>query len=162
MRTEQIDIDQELQRLSNGNVLLSMFLPSIERIIEYSYLNKADVQATLSIIAMLRYKQDTGGYPEDLEQLAADAYLKELPMDPYNDKPLVYRRTADNFILYSFGRNFKDDGGEVAKERGKIQQWSTREAGDIVFWPVPKYEAKGNDVPPKDEQAEPHRNLIVN
>ena len=138
IRTEQIDIDQELQRLTSGNVLFSIFLPAFERIIEHSYQNKADVQATLAIIAMLRYKQDTGGYPEDLEQLIADAYLKESPMDPYTDEPLVYHRTADNFILYSFGRNFKDDGGEVAKERGKVQQWGTREAGDWVFWPVPQ------------------------
>jgi hypothetical protein len=162
IRTEQIDIDRELQRCTSGNVLLSIFLPSFERIIEYSYQNKADVQATLAIIAILRYKQDTGDYPENLEQLTDDSYLQELPMDPYTDKPLVYRRTADNFILYSFGRNFKDDDGEVAKKRGKIQQWSTREAGDVVFWPVSKYEAKNNDVPPKDEQAQSHRNMIVN
>ncbi len=161
MRTEQIDIDRELQRLSNGNVLLSIFLPSIERIIEYSYQNKADVQATLAIIAMLRYKQETGGYPEDLEQLIADAYLKELPMDPYTDKPLVYRRTGDNFILYSFGRNFKDDGGKPEIDRkGRPRVWDYD--ADAVFWPVPKYEAKDNDIPPKDEQAQPHRNIIVN
>ncbi|MGB2809487.1 MAG: hypothetical protein WBC22_17225, partial [Sedimentisphaerales bacterium] len=59
IRTEQIDIDQELGRLTSGNVLFSIFLPAFERIIEYSYQNKADVQGTLSIIAMLRYKQDT-------------------------------------------------------------------------------------------------------
>ncbi|MGB2809519.1 MAG: hypothetical protein WBC22_17385 [Sedimentisphaerales bacterium] len=161
IRTEQIDIDQELQRLTSSNVLFSIFLPAFERIIEYSYQNKADVQGTLSIIAMLRYKQDTGGYPENLEQLIADAYLKELAMDPYTDEQLVYRRTADNFILYSFGRNFKDDGGKSEIDRkGRPRMWD--DDGDRVFWPVPKYEAQDNDVPPKDEQAQPHRNLIVN
>ena len=140
MRTEQIDIDKELQRLSSGNVLLSMFLPSIERIIEYSYLNKADVQATLSIIAILRYKQDTGGYPEDLEQLTADAYLKELPMDPYSDKPLVYKKTGESFVLYSLGSDFDDDGGV---ENPKDSQVRKQEGpGDWVFWPVPKSQVK--------------------
>jgi hypothetical protein len=161
IRAEQIDIDKELLRFASSNVLFSIFLPAVERIIEYSYRNKADVQATLSIIAILRYKQDTGGYPEDLEQLIGGAYLKELPMDPYTDEPLVYRRTGDNFILYSLGHNFKDDGGKSEIDsKGRARLWDYE--ADAVFWPVPKYETKGNDVPPKDEQAQPHRNLIVN
>ena len=137
IRTEQIDINQELGRLTSDNVLFSIFLPGFERIIEYSYQNKADVQVTLSIIAILRYKQDTGVYPENLEQLIADSYLKELPMDPYTDKPLVYRRTADNFILYSIGHNFKDDGGKPEIDRnGRPRLWDYD--ADAVFWPVPQ------------------------
>jgi hypothetical protein len=159
IRTEKIDIDKELGRLTSGNVLLSIFLPSFERIIEYSYQNKANVQATLAIIAMLRYKQDTGGYPENLEQLIADAYLKELPMDPYSDKPLIYRKTDNSFVLYSIGQDFEDDGGKPDTDRkGRPKLWVYD--ADAVFWPVLTYEAKGNDVPPKDEQAQPH--LIVN
>jgi hypothetical protein len=137
IRKEQIDIDKELHRLASSNVLFSIFLPGFERIIEYSYQNKADVQATLSIIAILRYKQDTGGYPESLEQLISDAYLKELPMDPYTYEPLVYRRTSDNFILYSLGDNFVDDGGKPEIDsKGRPRLWDYE--ADAVFWPVPK------------------------
>jgi len=140
IRKEQIDIDQEIQRLASSNVLFSIFLPAVERIIEYSYRNKADVQATLSIIAILRYKQDTGVYPEHLEQLTAEAYLKELPMDPYSDKPLVYKKTGDSFVLYSMGRDFDDDGGvENPKDSQKRRQEGP---GDWIFWPVPKSEVK--------------------
>ena len=64
-------------------------------------------------------------------------YLKELPMDPYSDKPLVYKKTSENFTLYSLGRNFEDDDGQPRKtEEGQIADW--RDSGDIVFWPVPK------------------------
>jgi hypothetical protein len=160
IRKEQIDIDQELGRLTSSNVLFSIFLPGFERIIEYSYQNKTDVQATLSIIAILRYKQDTGVYPEHLEQLTAEAYLKELPMDPYTDEPLVYCRTADNFILYSLGHNFKDDGGKPEVDsKGRPRLWDYD--ADAVFWPVPKYEAKNNDFLSKDERAEPNRKTIL-
>jgi hypothetical protein len=159
IRAEQVDIDKELHRFASSNVLFSIFLPAVERIIRYSYRNKADVQATLSIIAILRYKQDTGGYPEKLEQLIADAYLKELPMDPYTDEPLVYRRTGDNFILYSLGHNFKDDNKPEIDRKGRARLWDFE--ADVVFWPVSKYEAKDNDVRSKEEQAQPHRNLIV-
>lgn len=140
IRKEQIDIDKELHRLTSSNVLFSIFLPAVERIIKYSYRNKADVQATLSIIAILRYKQDTGVYPEDWEQLIADAYLKELPMDPYSEKTLVYKKTGDSFVLYSLGPDFDDDGGvENPEDSQKRRQEGP---GDEIFWPVPKSQVK--------------------
>ncbi len=50
-------------------------------------------------------------------------------------KPYSYRRTEDFFLLYSFGANLKDDGGEVARdEKGKIKKWANE--GAWVFWPA--------------------------
>lgn len=46
---------------------------------------------------------------------------------------MIYRPREDNFTLYSVGENFKNDGG--------IEQDNyTETPGDIVFWPVKKYE----------------------
>jgi hypothetical protein len=48
------------------------------------------------------------------------------------DKPLVYKKTDDNFILYSVGPNFTDDGGEPGKGKsGRIKNWTDN--GDTVF-----------------------------
>ena len=116
---------------------MRMLLPAIGRVHLLSYRVKPDVEATLAIIAALRYKQDIGSYPENLEKLVAAGYLKELPMDPYSDRPLVYKKTDDAFILYSVGQNFKDDGGEYGRnEKGDIKVWADN--GDAVFWPVDK------------------------
>ena len=58
-------------------------------------------------------------------------------MDAFSEKPLVYKKTDDDFILYSVGFNFTDDGGEFSKDRrGNIRKWG--ENGDTVFWPVIK------------------------
>jgi len=57
-------------------------------------------------------------------------------MDPYSDKPLVYKRKGEGFILYSVGPNFIDDGGTVAVVNGRTMKWGTKEQGDIVLWPV--------------------------
>jgi hypothetical protein len=38
-------------------------------------------------------------------------YLSAIPMDPYSGRPLVYRRVGDTYVLYSVGRDGKDDGG---------------------------------------------------
>jgi len=42
----------------------------------------------------------------------------------------IFRRSDDDFILYSFGADFDDDGGTPSK-------WGYGEkGGDQVFWPV--------------------------
>ncbi|MCX5634758.1 MAG: hypothetical protein NTW55_02795 [Planctomycetota bacterium] len=117
--------------------LYYILMPAMEKVIELSYRNKVHCEAVVTTLAIMRYKQDKGDYPETLEQVVEAGYLKELPMDPWSDKPLVYRKTEGNFILYSVGSNFKDDGGQVFRDdKGKVKQWA--DEGDWVFWPVVK------------------------
>ncbi|MHC4462526.1 MAG: hypothetical protein ACYS30_14000 [Planctomycetota bacterium] len=142
LRAEEINIEKEAEELIKDNVLLMILAPALSRVSEISHRNRVDIEAALTIIAILRYEQDSGGYPQNLKQLMADDYLKQLPLDPFSDKPLVYKKTQDSFILYSVGRNFTDEGGEYGKDRkGKPRLWYSLE-GDAVFWPVPKPEVK--------------------
>ena len=96
------------------------------------------MEATVTILALQRYKADKDSYPDDLQELVTAGYLGQLPDDVYSGKPLVYRKTADSFILYSFGENFKDDGGKprtYSNDRPRL--WGhDEEDGDAVFWPV--------------------------
>jgi len=112
-------------------------MPALARVNELAHRFKADTYSTLVIIAILRYAQDKGHYPSNLDELIAADYLKELPMDPWSDKPLVYKRTDDGFILYGVGSNFKDDGGQLTRDdEGKVKKYA--DEGDWVFWPVQK------------------------
>jgi len=137
LHSEGIDVEAKVNEFIENNILLNILAPAFSRIIEISYRCKADVLATLSIISIERYNQDTGQYPSSLAQLIERGYLKELPMDPFSDKPLVYRTTDDGFILYGVGTNFKDDGGQVVRnDKGKIKEYA--DEGDWIFWPVGK------------------------
>ena len=139
IRTENIDIEEQTMELIEGNILLEIMSPALGRICEIAHRNKADVEAALAIIAILRYKQDIGGYPDKLEKLINADYLKVLPIDPYSGEPLVYKKMDNNFVLYSFGPNFKDDDGKMAyNKEGKPRWRGTEEDGDTVFWPVDK------------------------
>ncbi|MCH7558750.1 MAG: hypothetical protein IIB56_15015, partial [Planctomycetes bacterium] len=134
-------IDDKFKELVNGNVFLRTLTPAVKRIAEIGNRVPTDVRAALTMIAIFRYNRDTGRYPQNLNQLVTDDYLKQLPIDSYSDKPLVYKKTEDNFILYSFGPDFKDDDGVSAKDsKGRVRQW--RDNGDTVFWPVPKPQVK--------------------
>jgi hypothetical protein len=92
--------------------------------------------ALVAQIAAERYKRDKGTYPESLAELQQAGYLKELPIDPWSDKPLVYRKTADGYILYSVGTNFTDDGGQSVDKDSKPVAANSLDGLDIVFWPI--------------------------
>jgi hypothetical protein len=137
IRAEGIDAEKEAMEIIKDNVLLQIFSSAFARINEIANRNKTEVYATVTLLALLRYDKDKGSYPNDLQQLITAGYLKQLPMDPFSDKPLSYKKTEDNFILYSVGPNFTDEGGEYSRDsKGRIKNWLDN--GDTVFWPVPK------------------------
>ena len=108
---------------------------SYERLGTIPHETGCEVKALITVLGLLGYQQEKGCYPDGLNQLLEDGYLNELPMDPYSDKPLIYKRTDGGFTLYSLGPNFIDDGGRMGKEReGKTEMWASN--GDVVFWPV--------------------------
>lgn len=74
-----------------------------------TYLQSRD--AALVLIALIRYRLDNGHYPEALDELVQD-YLDAIPPDRFDGTPIKYRITDDGTpILYSVGRNRRDDGG---------------------------------------------------
>jgi hypothetical protein len=119
--------------------LIGLLMPSAEIPADVMYWNRAMYEATITILAIKRYMIENGDYPETLEELLDKGYVKKLPMDPYSDNSMVYKKTGMDFKLYSVGRNFADDGGELAfYSPGHIAKWGdgTDKEGDAVFWPV--------------------------
>ena len=137
VKAEGIDPDSEISRIVNNNIFLKILMPALARVNMIAWRNKIDVESTPLIIALVRYKQDTGAFPESLDKLVKQGYIKQVPVDPFSDKPIAYRKTDDNFLLYSWGENLKDDGGQVARdEKDKPKKFA--DTGDWVFWPVKK------------------------
>ncbi len=115
--------------------VLHFIMPAFGRASEIAFRGKVSHQAALTILALARWRAEKGEYPASLDQLTAAGLLTDLPMDPWSDKPLIYRRAGDNFILYSLGPNFEDNGGKPATDsKGRPKKWLDN--GDTVFWPL--------------------------
>ncbi|HEG44736.1 MAG TPA: hypothetical protein ENH94_11890 [Phycisphaerales bacterium] len=123
-----------IKQIRYSPVLAITLTQHLQKVCEVSYHNRVEVEALIATIAILRYEKEKTEYPESLDVLITEGYLKQLPMDPFSDGPLVYRVTDNDFILYSFGPNFIDDGGEYGIKKGKFKQWTNN--SDAVFWPV--------------------------
>jgi len=120
----------EIDILRAQNVLIRTFSPAIERLVGIAGRARVDRDATIAILAVLRYQADNGNLPESLAELVSDGYLKAVPQDVFDLGPLIYRRSNEDFLLYSFGADFDDDGGTPSK-------WGDGpNGGDQVFWPV--------------------------
>ncbi|MDD5063476.1 MAG: hypothetical protein PHQ35_01780 [Phycisphaerae bacterium] len=137
LKLKSIDLNKQIESMIKGNLFLNIWAPALGSVYKTSYRVKANVQSAPVIIAALRFKIDKGQYPENLAELQQSGYIKEMPIDPFTEQPLVYKRTADTFTLYSVGFNFEDDSGQVYRdEKGKVKLWA--DEGDAVFWPVQK------------------------
>lgn len=83
---------------------------------------EATRRATPILIALRRYKNKTGSWPETLEDI--EPKLLEL-IDPQNDGPFAYKRDGDSFLFYSKGPNGIDEYGSYK-----------RPADDWPIWPL--------------------------
>ena len=82
-------------------------------------------------------------YPETLAALAP-RYLTTVPLDPFIDKPFIYERRGDGYLLASVGENGVYDGGDDRKgwiiggEWQAIEQNVDPDKWDLVVrMPVP-------------------------
>jgi hypothetical protein len=82
----------------------------------------------LAEAAVRRFQLDHEAPPDSLAALVPK-YLARLPRDPYGDGPLVYRRTAEGYLLYSVGKNRRDDGGQ----RTTLAKATENGEGDLFF-----------------------------
>jgi hypothetical protein len=70
----------------------------------------AHLDLARTALALERHRLATGRVPEQLDDLVPQ-YLKEVPLDPFDGKPLRYRRREPGYLLYSILEDGQDNGG---------------------------------------------------
>jgi hypothetical protein len=95
-----------------GQVLVSLLLPALSAAMCAE--DRSIMQSGMNDLAfaLAQYKADQGAYPAKLDDLSPK-YASEFPKDVFaNDADLHYRQEGGGFLLYSVGRDGKDDGGK--------------------------------------------------
>jgi hypothetical protein len=87
-----------------------MFLPAGDKV-QQAADRASQVQDNVCVaFALAGYKRDHGGYPKELSALVP-RYLRQVPLDLFSDKALIYRVSENGYLLYSVGANGEDEGG---------------------------------------------------
>ena len=117
------DFTQKTQ--GRNTILANLHISSVEdRLFDRVTETHALQRVTEVALALRLYRKEHGRYPEDLQALAPK-FLPSVPSDPYDGKPLRYRKLQKGFKVWSVGGNRKDDGGV------KVRDWWRR--GDLVL-----------------------------
>ena len=84
-------------------------------------------RAARAAVAVERYRRHHGdALPPSLEELVP-AHLDSVPVDPYSERPLLYRAGDAGYTIYSVGPDLKDDGGDLTPELRRTDQgWGRR------------------------------------
>jgi selenoprotein W-related protein len=105
--------------------------------------NVARARAALVVCAIERYQLDHEDIlPDRLDALVPE-YLEQIPLDPFDDRPLRYQFIEDyGYMIYSVGYDLDDD-------RGWMNEGSHFRGGDIVtaVYPLPREERMSSGKP---------------
>jgi len=115
-------IEKKINALGPLNFLTKIGLRAIVSIIQKDIRYAANLDVAKTAIAVEKYKRITGTLPKNLTDLTPE-YLKEIPTDPFDGKPLRYKKTEKGFTVYSIGEDKTDDDGLKGK----------KSTGDITF-----------------------------
>lgn len=127
-------VGQQLEeRIPRFYVVARMIVPALSRVFSSGQQHIARCDTARVALAALRYKAKHGRLPADLGALVPD-FLKAVPADPFDAKPLRYKADADGLTVYAVGENGKDDGGDTQAHEGK-----TPDVGFRVRWPKAEF-----------------------
>jgi hypothetical protein len=125
---------KELGHLKGRYPLTDRLAPWLDTTKAFHCEMSAWVQVTRTGLALLRYRQTHGAFPDTLNALDLDGLI-----DPYTRKPLCYRNEQGQFIVYSVGSDLTDNGG-------KEQERHPRKGDDLVWrFSLGKDRAGAND-----------------
>lgn len=128
---------EQIKTIKKSHILFDFLGLDSSWIYHQYYKEKAQTEALITVLAILRYKNDAGQFPETLDVLVAKDCLRSVPPDPYSGNSLIYQLTDDGFKLYSVGKDFTDNGGCIDKNQAFMKEISLHlDTPDIVYWPI--------------------------
>ena len=92
-----------------GQILYYMAMPAVIPSLATKSKGDVQLQATRTILALRAYQLTHGNLPPDLSVLVPE-FLDAVPVDDFDGQPMRY--SMEKKIVYSVGKNLKDDGGD--------------------------------------------------
>ncbi len=111
MRERPAALDKKIEQLSKTYLLTRPLVSCLTRAYEEQLEKFARLRAAHAAIAVERFRMANGRLPDSLDELMLK-WLDAVPTDPFDDKPIRYKKLTKGFVTYSVGPDLKDDGGK--------------------------------------------------
>lgn len=132
-----LEFENETMRPNPYNFLIGLLMPSISATTRRTAWSQTTIQEVVVSCALERYQLTHRQLPDTLDALVPE-FMARVPQDVIDGQPLRYRRVrGDQFVLYSIGRNERDDGGQIAWTKDKPPR-QDQQQGDWVWFSQPQ------------------------
>jgi hypothetical protein len=108
----QFQIEENTLKDKDTPALARLLIPGAAKIAEADIRTRATLRCALVAVAAERFRLAQGRWPKDSTELVP-AYLKQVPLDPYDGQPIRLRAVADGLAIYSVGPDRQDNGGKM-------------------------------------------------
>jgi hypothetical protein len=134
---------EEKREVPSDAILTRLLVPSIDKLCQAAWRKQTQLRCLAVLVAVERFRQANGRWPVKLDDLKP-RFLKTVPLDPFDGKPLRYRRLDDGVIVYSVGPDEKDNGGVLDRKD------PTRAGADLGYrlWDVERRRQPPRPIPP--------------
>jgi hypothetical protein len=114
------ELDQRVHALQNDDSFnrRGVALPLLVEIAPFAreYLrSEAEMRVAVTVLAAERYRVAFNELPNSLEELVPK-FLSKVPTDPYDGKPLRFKRHSDYLLIYSVGPDKQDNEGTLLRD----------------------------------------------
>jgi hypothetical protein len=104
-------IRKEVEDLSVLHTVVKALVPGMDRIAERDLAFRTCLDLARAALAVERYRLATGALPAALDTLVPQ-YLKEVPLDPFDGRPIRYTLQTSGYVLHSVDADGQDNGGK--------------------------------------------------
>jgi hypothetical protein len=104
-----------VRSLPKRAIITQSLLPAASTAGETFRCKQAYLRCTIAALAAERFRGEKKAWPDRVDQLCPQ-YLAAVPLDPFDGKPLRYRRGEEGAIIYSIGQDSVDNNGDLDRE----------------------------------------------
>ncbi len=94
-----------------GRIFVSLLMPALSAVTEAEHRAQISDDLSYFVLSIAAFKDEVGRYPNSLGELS-EKIDGNYPIDRYSNKDFLYRSNGDGFIVYSVGKNGKDNNGD--------------------------------------------------
>jgi hypothetical protein len=125
------EVDKARQALPKTFFIIHDVAPYAVSVITLELMETARLATASCSLAVERYRLARGALPETLRDLVP-TYIPDVPLDPFDGKPLRYKHLERGYAVYSVGPDGNDDGG-TGPQPGVRGKPNTPPPYDITF-----------------------------
>ena len=110
--------DNKVADLPFYHAVIRSVFPGLGKAVDIDLRARARLDLARMALHVEQYRIKEGRLPDHLADLTED-YMETVPVDPFDDTPIKYRKLEKGYVIYSVGSDGKDDEGMELDSEGK-------------------------------------------